>query len=308
MALLYLTRNHSSELWLPEILRLMPELEIHVWPNVPDPARIEFALCWGPPPGELARYPNLRGISSFGAGVEHILADPALPAVPVCRIVDERLTRGMTEYVVMSVLNHHRNLAFMRENQAMARWKWFDPVDTFATTVGIMGMGALGLHAAETFLRFGFQVAGWSRTAKELPGIAHYHGDAGLDAFLARTSYLVCLLPLTPETRGIVNRRTLGLLPRGAFFVNAGRGGQVVDEDLLAALDSGHLAGATLDVFNREPLPPDHPYWRHPRVSVTPHNASDSIPASVVPQIVENIRRARAGAPLLNVVDPARGY
>lgn len=308
MALLYLSRYHRPQVWLPAIRQHLPDLEVFIWPEVPDPARVIFALCWAPPPGELRKYPNLRGVSSFGAGVEHILADPELPDIPICRIVDRLLTTGMTEYVVLSVLRHHRQLDRMLENQRAGRWQWFEPADTPNTTVGIMGLGELGRDAAMTLARFGFRIAGWSRTPKAVEGVDCHHGPAGLPAFLASCDYLVCLLPLTAETRGIINRETLAALPRGAYVINAGRGGHVVDEDLLAAIQSGHLDGATLDVFHREPLDPAHPFWTHPKITVTPHNASDSIPASVSVQMADNIRRAYAGQQLLNVVDRSRGY
>lgn len=309
MALMYLSRQHKPDLWLPHIRALMPELEIYLWPDVPHPERVECALVWGPPPGELARYPNLRMVSSFGAGIEHLLPDGLVPRhLPICRIVDERLTAGMTEYFLLHVLRQHRKLDLMRANQDARNWQWFEPADTAASTISILGIGALGSHAAAGFQHLGFRVMGWSRTPKSLPGIDCRHGPEGLAPVLAAADYLCVILPSTPQTRGIINHETLALMPRGAYLINAGRGNLVVDDHLLAALDRDHLSGATLDVFNTEPLPPAHPYWRHPKVTVTPHNASDSIAASVAPQMVENIRRAIAGQPLLNVVDRDRGY
>jgi len=309
MALLFSSRFHSADRWLGAIKDLMPELETVIWPDVPDPAAIEFALVWAPKPGELKRYPNLKGICSFGAGVEHILRDPDLPAgVPIVKIVDTRLTGGMTEYVLLHVLRYHRKLDRLQAQQRARRWELFDPADTPRTTVGILGLGHLGAHAGRALAGLGFAVIGWSRTAKQYPDIESFQGPAQLEDFLRLSNFLVCLLPLTPETTGIINKTSLAALPKGAFVINAGRGPQVVDADLLAALDSGHIAGATLDVFQREPLDPAHPYWSHPLVTVTPHNASDTIPESTAPQIVENIRRARAGQPLLNLVDPRLGY
>jgi glyoxylate/hydroxypyruvate reductase A len=257
----------------------------------------------------LKTYPNLKGISSFGAGVEHILADPDLPpAVPVVRIVDERLTIGITEYVLLHVLRHHRQLDALQAAQRERRWERLPPPDTRGTTIGILGLGQIGSHCAEALLGLGFNVAGWSRTPKRLPGVRSFHGPDQLHPFLGLCNYLVCLLPLTPATRGILNRETLSALPRGAVLINVGRGPELVEEDLLTVLESGHLAAATLDVFVREPLAPEHPFWTHPKITVTPHNASDSIPEHVAPQIVDNIRRARAGLPLLNVVDRRTGY
>ena len=180
--------------------------------------------------------------------------------------------------------------------------------DTARRRIGILGLGELGGDAARKLLALGFPVMGWSRRPKDIPGVEGFHGEAGLAAMLARSDILICLLPLTPDTRGVLNARSLGLLPRGAFLLNAARGGHVVQEDLLAALDQGQIAGAALDVFEPEPLPADHPFWAHPKVVLTPHAASITIPRSAAPQVVENIHRARAGRPLINLVDFGAGY
>ena len=309
MALLFSSRIHPADEWLAAIRRHLPDLEAAIWPEVPDPAAIDFALTWAPKRGELSRYPNLKGISSFGAGVEHILRDPDLPAgVPIVKIVDPKLTAGMVEYVLLHVLRQHRQLDRLQAQQREGRWQWLPPPDTGRTTVGILGLGQIGAAAGAALAALGFRVIGWSRSEKGHPGIEGLHGPGELERFLAQSQFLVCLLPLTPATTGLINRRNLALLPRGAYVINAGRGPQVVDEDLLQALDSGHVAGATLDVFHREPLDPAHPFWRHPKVTVTPHNASDATPERVAPQIAENIRRAREGRPLLNTIDRRLGY
>lgn len=195
-----------------------------------------------------------------------------------------------------------------RAQQAAMVWRELPAPETAARTVGILGLGELGAAAAGALRALGFPVAGWSRSPKDLPGVACFHGPDGLDALLARSRILVCLLPLTPGTRGVLNARTLSLLPRGAFVLNAARGGHVVAEDLLAALRSGHIAGAALDVFEPEPLPPGHPFWTDPRVVLTPHAASITIPESAAPQVVDNLRRARQGLALRNLVDFAAGY
>jgi glyoxylate/hydroxypyruvate reductase A len=309
MALLFISRVHDADAWLSAIKRHLPDLETRIWPAAGDPRDIEFALAWAPPHGLLATLPNLRGVSSFGAGVESLLADASLPpALPIARVVDQRLTDGMSEYMLLHVLRHHRQLDRLQANQRAARWQWFPPAPTPEAAGGIMGLGTLGQAVAGHFVRLGFKVLGWSRTPKQIPGVTSFAGDAQRDDFLARCNYLVCLLPMTPATRGIINRATLAKLPRGAVVINAGRGDHVVEEDLLAALDSRHIAAATLDVFAEEPLPPRHRFWSQPHVTVTPHNAADSIPESVAPQIAANIRRALAGQPMLNLVDQARGY
>jgi glyoxylate/hydroxypyruvate reductase A len=238
-----------------------------------------------------------------------MVADPTLPdGVPLVRLVDRLLTNRMTEFVTLAVLRHHRRALEYGALQAEGRWQPLTPPDTERTTVGILGLGEMGRASAAMLRSFGFQVVGWSRTAKRLPGVTAHHGTAGLEAVLRASRILVSLLPLTPETTGLLNARTLALLPRGASLVCAGRGAHLVDEALLAALDSGHIAGATLDVFNDEPLPPEHPYWSHPRVVVTPHVASETNPRSAAGVVADSIRRFEAGEPVANVVDRARGY
>jgi glyoxylate/hydroxypyruvate reductase len=308
MTLLFSSTIDAPDLWLGAIRRHLPDLPCAVAPDVPDPDAIQFALVWGPQRGELKRYRNLKAIFSFGAGVEHILSDPELPDVPVIKVVDERLTKGMTEYVLLHVLRQHRRLDFMRARQSERQWQRFPTPDTAATTVGIMGLGELGRDAASALARLGFRVIGWSRTPKALHGVESFVGLGEIDAFLGVCNHLVCLLPLTRDTRGLLDAKRLALLPSGAYLINAGRGAIVVDDDLLAALDSDRLAGATLDVFHREPLPPEHPFWRHSKIQVTPHNASDTVAESVAAGIADNIRRARAGQPLKHVVDRSRGY
>ena len=309
MALLIYSPSHAVADWAKAIQALAPDLDIRIDPEAGNPADIDVALVWKPPPGLLQRFFNLKLIHSFGAGVDGILADPNIPKhVPLARVVDGGLTVSMAEYVLLHVLRFHRQLDVLQQNQRDRTWRWLPPVDASERVVGIMGMGALGSHVAPKLVNLGFQVASWSRSLKAVEGVTSFHGDEHLDGFLRICNILVCLLPLTPQTRGIINRRTLSLLPRGAYLINAGRGAHVVDDDLLHALDSDWLAGATLDVFNEEPLPPDHPFWTHPKVTVTPHNAADSIPAHVAPQIVDNIRRLQNGQPILRLGDYARGY
>jgi glyoxylate/hydroxypyruvate reductase A len=222
--------------------------------------------------------------------------------------VDRMLTEQMGEWVLLNVLRFHRQDLAYRTQQQGRIWHELPAPVTAETPVGFLGIGELGTHAAGLLRRLGFPVLGWSRRPKQVEGVETFHGAAGLEAMAARARMLVCLLPLTPETRGIVDARLLGLLPRGAFLINGARGGHVVDADLLAALETGQVAAAALDVFSPEPLPEDHPYWAHPRVVMTPHAASITIPESAAPQVVENLRRARTGQALLNLVDFSAGY
>jgi glyoxylate/hydroxypyruvate reductase A len=289
--------------WIEEFKRHAPDLEVRSWANRGDTADIDVVLGWRHPKGEPKHYPNLKLISALGAGYEHILGDAERPkGVPVVRLIDFKLTQAMTEYVLLHVLRYHRQLPQFEQFQREGRWVKLPPPDTDARRIGILGLGALGIDAAQRLMALGFPVAGWSRTPKCVDNVEVFHGAAQLDAFAARTDMLVCLLPLNAETRGIIGAKLLAKLPRGAYVINPARGGHVVDADLIAALDSGHIAGATLDVFHTEPLPADHPFWKHPKVTVTPHIASTTNPRSAVPQIVDNIRRVRVGKPLENRV------
>jgi glyoxylate/hydroxypyruvate reductase len=309
MALLFRSSVDSEARWRPQLARLMPELEVRVWPEVGDPADIDYALVWHPEPGLLASLPNLKLILSLGAGVDHILRDPHLPRhLPIVRLVDPYMTDAMSEYVVLQVLRLHRRDLDYRAQQEAGVWRELEQKNAAERPVGILGFGALGEDAAGKLKGLGFNVALWSRSKKTVPGLASFTGAAALPALLERSEILVCLLPLTPETEGILNTSTFALLPKGAAVINAARGGHLIEEDLLAALASGQLSAAVLDVFRGEPLPADHPFWRHPRIVVTPHVAALTHPPTAAPIILDHIRRFEAGRPLRNRVDPARGY
>jgi glyoxylate/hydroxypyruvate reductase len=315
VTLAIITPTWPTALWASAMRSEAPGLDVRTWPdgfgNVAD---ITYAAAWLPPPNLLRSLPNLKVIFSLGAGADAILSDPTLPeGIPIVRVNEPDLTMRMTEYVVLHVLMHHRQQRRVDENQRLKRW------DSFAThaasdfAIGIMGLGVMGSDSATLLRDLGFKVAGWSRTRKRIKGVHCYAGAAEFDAFLNRTDVLVSLLPDTPETRGIVNAGTIAKLSRkGPFsapiFINAGRGKQQVESDLLAALDSGALHAATLDVFETEPLPPQSRLWTHPRVTVTPHFAADSEPTKICAYIARQIRRFESGAPLENTVGLARGY
>lgn len=308
MALLFLSPDDPADAWRAELQARLPGLDVRIWPEVGDPAEIDVALVWRPPQGELARYPNLRAILSLGAGVDGLIADPDLPDVPVARMVDPSLTRTMTEYVLLAVLRHHREFDRFERAQHARDWAYAFPPQAADRQVGIMGLGELGSAAAHRLVGHGFQVLGWSRSPKALDGVVSYAGRSELHTFLHRTDILVCLLPLTADTLGILDAATFAELPHGAFVINVARGQHLVEDDLVEALDSGHLAGATLDVFREEPLPRSSPLWTNPKVLVTPHVASYSVPATAADGVVANIRRALAGEPLRHQVDRAKGY
>ena len=309
MALLFLSPTDNPVVWTQTLTGLMPDLDMRIWPATGDVADIDVALVWKPPLGELQRFPNLKLIISLGMGVDHLFQDPALPPhVPLARIVDPSIITQMAEYVCLAVLRHYRRMDEYERFQRERRWQRLPLADTAKCSVGLLGLGIIGSHTARQLLALGFPVLGWSRTPRSLEGVEGFHGSRGLESFLRRSTVLVCLLPLTRDTEDIINAATLAMLPAGAYVINCARGGHVVEEDLLAALDQGHIAGTTLDVFRQEPLPPDHPFWSHPRVHVTPHIAGLTNPRTTAPQVVENIRRLQAGQLLLNPVDRERGY
>jgi glyoxylate/hydroxypyruvate reductase len=310
LRLLFISNSDSKSAWKRRLVALDPSIEVRLWPDAGEMSEIEAALVWKPPPGLLAKLPRLQLILSLGMGVDHVFADLHLPKhVPVARLVDPDLINRMSEYCALAVLRYHRSADTYDAFQRARQWKSLPNEPAAADRrVGILGMGEIGRDLASKLAPFGFRLAGWSRTERRLPGVECFHGAGGFKPFLARSEIVVCLLPLTPETEGILNAEAFAALPKGAVVVNAARGGHVVEPDLAAALDSGHLAAAQLDVFRQEPLPSDHPFWTHAKIRITPHNAGTTNPDTAAAQIVENLRRLRAGEPLLNIVDPARGY
>jgi glyoxylate/hydroxypyruvate reductase len=313
-AILLAVTGLDARSWEARFRRLAPRRDIRLWPErLGDPADIGYACAWHPPRGLLATLPNLKAVFSLGAGVDHLISDPALPDVAVVRIVDPDLTMRMTEYVVLHVLLHHRRQRLYDAQQRERLWHEHEQPPASAVAVGVMGLGALGCDAARALARLGFRTVGWSRTPKALTGIETFHDHDGLEGFLRRTEILVCLLPATPATQGILRLELLRKLERhgaagGAYLINIGRGALQVDADILAALEEGALAGATLDVFPTEPLPAASPLWTHPRVTITPHNAAASDPRALVVNLLRQIDRFEAGLPLEHVVDRAVGY
>jgi glyoxylate/hydroxypyruvate reductase A len=308
MTLLFVSAADNADAWRGELAKRLPDLKFRVWPDLGDPADITYALVWKPPPGLLASLPNLTLILSLGAGVEPLLADPTLPAAPLVRMVAEGLTDDMAAYVVLQVLRWQRRVDAYAAQQRAEIWKQLGHRPASEVRVGILGLGVLGEAAARALKPLGFDVIGWSRTPKQIHGVETVHGTDGLVALAARSDFLVCLLPLTAETRGILDAKLFATLPKGAVVINAARGGHLVESDLLAALDVGHLGGASLDVFAEEPLPPGHPFWTHPQIHVTPHVAGITHPSRSADHVADAIRRAETGQPLLHVVDRAQGY
>lgn len=301
--------------WLEAFREHLPGFEVLSPEDEPDPSRVRYAAAWKHQDGALAPYRGLKAIFSLGAGVDHLLADRALPAgVPVARTVVPDLTNRMSEWVVLHVLHHHRQQRLYDYQQFEKVWA-DDALQPAAkdVRVGVMGLGVLGQDAARKLRIMGFDVAGWSRAPKTVPDVASFSGRDGLGPFLARTQILVVLLPLTDATRGILNAALFTGLARdghcgGAILINAGRGGLQVEADILTAIERGVLRAATLDVFETEPLPRTSELWHHPSITITPHNAAISNPAEIAASVAARIEAHENGLPLDGLVEPDRGY
>ncbi|NPU14634.1 glyoxylate/hydroxypyruvate reductase A [Bradyrhizobium sp. 83002] len=289
------------------LARELPGVTVASWPE-PAARGAELAVCWKPEPGALAAMPKLRLIHSIAAGVDNILSDPAVPDVPLCRIVDPDITSAMTEFVLWATLYFHRDFDRVIGNARDGLWRRYEQRAAGDCRVGILGLGALGTDAARRLVALGYAVSAWSRSPKQLEGVRTFSGADALDDFLSEADILVSLLPLTPSTVGLLDAARLSRLPKGAALILCSRGEHLVMDDMLALLRSGHLRGAVLDVFEQEPLPADHTLWREPGVLVTPHMAAIASWETIAQQVAENARRLLRGEPLLNVVDRVRGY
>ncbi len=299
----------QADLWVKALKEIDPRLDIRLYPHDRMREEVDFALTWRHPYGLFASYPNLRCISSMGAGVDHLLRDPDLPRqVTITRLVDPFLAQDMAEFVLALVMGHLRNLSGFKLKQINSEWQPAGYARIQDVTIGIMGMGAIGKNVALQLQKSGFRVLGWARTPKAWTEIKVYSGSNELADFLVQSNILVCVLPLTSETQGIINKANLQQLPKNAFVINVGRGEHLVEEDLVAMINEGHIYGASLDVFSEEPLPIESPLWKHPRINITPHIASITDPASVAPQIVKNYYALKEGKELLNTVDFVKGY
>ena len=291
----------------PLLHKADPALDLVLWPD-PAFADAEVAICWDVPSGVYASMPRLRLVHSVAAGVDNVIAGQDIRNIPVCRVVDPNQAAGMLQYVLWSVLYFHRG--FDEALTGQQNRQWVKPAQRTAASyrVGVMGLGEIGAYVAVELSRLGYDVHGWARSRRDIEGVEVFAGMEEYEAFLEDVNALVCLLPLTPQTTGILNRRTFDTLPAGATLVQCGRGPQLVEADLLRALDNGRLRGAILDVFATEPLAADSPFWTHPNVMVTPHMATTPTFSVAVEQIAINIQRLNAGLSPNNAVDPLRGY
>lgn len=309
MRVLFFSRWSDTEEWLGLLRAELPEVEFVSGPEIESPETIDAAVVWQPPPGLLEVLPNLRCICALGAGVDYLFAPGMrLPDVPIARIADPVMAERMASWVLGAVLHWQRDFHFYLARQRERRWSSRAHRDLAEVRIGIMGMGVMGRAAAEMLSKVGYRVAGWSRSPKFFSGVEGFAGEAAWPRFLARSDFLVCLLPLTPSTHGILNAETFAALPEGAVVINAGRGGHLVEADLLTALAANRLRGAVLDVFDQEPLPPGHPFWGHPQIVITPHIASITNPRTGAAQIAHALRAVRDGRTPPNLVDRERGY
>jgi glyoxylate/hydroxypyruvate reductase A len=307
MDIVLATAGADAARWRAAFVRALPEARIHVWPDAPE--AVDFAAVWKPPAELFERVTVRRAIANLGAGVDALLAVPTLPdGVPILRLEDAGMAEQMAEYVALAVLAAFREQRAYAEDQRRRRWRPRSRVPKESFVVGLLGLGVLGQAVARPLAALGFPLAGWSASKRSLPGVAAYAGDEGLAPLLARSQVLVCMLPLTPATRHLLDRERLSRLPRGAHVVNVARGALVDEQALLDLLDVGHLASATLDVFEGEPLPASHRFWHHPRITVTPHVSAATLVEASVAQVADKLRAIARGAAVSGIVDRGRGY
>jgi glyoxylate/hydroxypyruvate reductase A len=298
----------APDTWMAAFRQALPEANLFAWQPGDPPRPADYAVVWRPPQAFVDAHSGLRAVFNIGAGVDALVGLRLPPGVPMVRVEDAGMGVQMAEYVTHAVIRHYRGFERFQADQARGVWEDRDPLPREDFPVGVLGLGVLGARVARAVAAFEFPVAGWSRTPHQLAGVRTYAGPEGFDEFLAATRILVCLLPLTAETEGILDRRTLSKLRPGGYLINVARGAHLVDDDLIALLDEGRLAGATLDVFRTEPLPAGHAFWHHPKVTVTPHTSARSLVRECVTQIAGKIRTLGQGQPITGVVDAARGY
>jgi glyoxylate/hydroxypyruvate reductase A len=306
MRVVYFSADQDADKWLPRLRAALPSAELSLW--VPGAAPADYAVVWKPSQQLLDEQPQLKAIFNTGAGVDALMQLRLPAGVPVVRLDDAGMSVQMAEYVCHALIRHFREFDAYEADTRAGKWSFRKPLARADFPVGIMGMGVLGERVARAVAQFDFPVNGWSQSVKTVPGVQCFAGGAQFDDFLAASRVLVCLLPLTPETQDLLNLANLSRLQSGGYVINVARGGHLVDEDLLALLDSGHLAGATLDVFRTEPLPPEHPFWTHPKITVTPHTSARTLRSESIAQIAEKIAALERGEPVAGKVDPSRGY
>ncbi|WP_041390101.1 2-hydroxyacid dehydrogenase [Polaromonas sp. JS666] len=309
MRISFCCTDTKAQPWLEGLRAALPDSQVELWSA--GAALADYAVVWAPPQQFLDEQTRLKGIFNIGAGVDALMKLRLPAGIPVVRLDDAGMSVQMAEYVCHAVIRHFREFDGYEADAAQGKWSYRKTRLRKDFPVGVMGLGVLGERVGQALAQFDFPVMGWSRSAKNVAGMQCFAGEAGFPEFLAATRILVCLLPLTPDTEGIMRRDTLARLQPGAYVINVARGGHLVDEDLIALIDSGHIAGAMLDVFRTEPLPASHPFWAHPRITVTPHTSARTLREESIAQIAGKIRALHSGTPiasLAGVVDPKKGY
>ena len=306
MKITFCCTDTKAEPWLAGLRAALPAADVDLWQPGAPPA--DHAVVWAPPQQFFDEQPQLKGVFNIGAGVDALMKLRLPPLATVVRLDDAGMSVQMAEYVCHAVIRHFREFGGYEADVKEGKWSYRKPRDRAVFPVGVMGLGVLGERVARALRMFEFPVNGWSRSAKTIEGVQGFAGAAQLADFLAATKVLVCLLPLTPDTRDIMNRETLSQLQPGGYVINVARGSHLVDEDLIALIDCGYLAGATLDVFRTEPLPPEHPFWQHPNITVTPHTSARTLRDESIAQIAGKILALERGEPIAGIVDPVRGY
>lgn len=309
MSLLLIVPDRTVPSWEKAIHKIDADIEIDIWPAIRNKERVQFAVCWNQPKHLLDSFPNLKAVSSLGAGVDHLLSDESLPAsVDICRVVSSSLVQQMNEYIMGAVISIRRHFTRYARQKDQQQWQVHDHGKASSTQIGVMGLGAIGGPVARQLAQSGYSVSGWSRTSKDFANIRCFAGRDQLTNFLQKVQILICLLPLTKKTEGILNLELFKQIQSPGWIINVARGDHLVDEDLIYALDSNLLHGAWLDVFSEEPLPDKHPFWNRSNIIITPHVASITPPEEAAGQIVENYKRALSGMDLNNAVDQTLGY
>ncbi|MCZ4060798.1 glyoxylate/hydroxypyruvate reductase A [Pantoea sp. LMR881] len=308
MHIVYKSDPERGRMWQRWLAEHAPDIQLHLWPEKGEAEQVEMLIAWQPPENIMATFPRLKVLFSVGAGADQFDFS-ALPAdLLVVRMIEPGLTQGMVEYITFSVIGLHRDMPRYFQQQREQQWLAHPVKPAAQRRVGVMGLGELGLASLKQLVAMGFDCAGWSRTPRDIENVRCWHGDDQLVEFLAHSEILVCLLPLTAATKGLLNGELFRQLPYGAALVQAGRGPQLNQNDLLAALASGQLSAAVIDVTDPEPLPAGHPFWNHPAIWLTPHVASQTQNGSAIAALLDNLRRYQRGEPMIGIIDRSRGY
>ena len=308
MNIVYKSEPERGNKWAALVAEMAPAASFRLWPDIGNPEEVEYLVAWVPPDNIMQQFPNLKVLFSVGAGADQFDYASLPPELPVVRMIEPGLTSGMVEYVTFAVLGLHRDMPRYLQQQREGIWQVHSVHTAASRRIGVMGLGTLGEAVLKPLVALGFDCGGWSRTPRDLPGVRCWAGNDQLPEFLARTDILICLLPLTTSTEGMLNAELFSQLPAGAALVQVGRGAQLNHEDLVSALDSQQLSAAVVDVTAPEPLPAGHTFWQHPAIWLTPHIASQTQPESAVKALLENIRRYERGESMIGVVDRNKGY